>query len=253
MALYHPEPYWNEVATRISYRDKFDLIEGEREPYYRYKRKKAMKLFEEIDFHNKVILEVGSGPGANLYEISKQNPKQLHGVDISDKMISISKNVLENIPVTVTKIDGQHIPFPDQYFDLTLTSTVLQHNTDEQMLLNLVNEICRVTNSEIYIFEKIEKKIKGTELCMGRPINYYKALFEKGNFTLSDVQFLNIQVSYLVSGSIRKLFNKPSHKEGEEISKLSHYLQRLTLPITSLLDPIFKSRREMAMLHFKKI
>jgi len=62
MAVYHPEPYWNTVAKRISYRDKFDLIEGEREPYYRYKRKKVIKLFDKIDFQDKIVLEVGSGP-----------------------------------------------------------------------------------------------------------------------------------------------------------------------------------------------
>jgi ubiquinone/menaquinone biosynthesis C-methylase UbiE len=197
-------------------------------------------------------LEVGSGPGANLYEISKHHPKQLYGVDISDEMISISKKVLEGISVNMTRIDGRHIPYQDGHFDLTLTSTVLQHNTDEQMLLDLVDEICRVTKGEIYIFEKIEKKVKGTELCMGRPINYYKALFEKNNFVLVDVQFINIQISYLVSGAIRKLFNKRSHKEGEEISKISHRLQKLTLPITSRLDNVFKTHRELAMLHFKK-
>lgn len=252
MAAYHPEPYWNAVAKRISYRDKLDLIEGEQEPYYRYKRKKVIKLFDQIDFQDKIVLEVGSGPGANLFEVSKRNPKQLHGIDISGEMITISKKVLENIPVTVTKTDGHHIPFPDRYFDLTFTSTVLQHNTDEQMLLNLIDEIGRVTKSEIYIFERIEKRIRGTELCMGRPVNYYKGLFQKNNFVAADVQFINIQVSYLVSGAIRKLFNKRNHREGEDISRFSHYLQLLTLPVTSFLDKVFKSRRELAMLHFVK-
>jgi ubiquinone/menaquinone biosynthesis C-methylase UbiE len=252
MSAYHPEPYWNAVAKRISHRDKFDLIEGEREPYYRYKRKKAIGLLEKIDFQDKVVLEVGSGPGANLYEISKHHPKQLYGVDISDEMINISKKVLENIPVNVTKIDGRHIPYRDGHFDLSLTSTVLQHNTNEQMLSDLVDEICRVTKDEIYIFEKIEKKLTGTELCMGRPINYYKILFQKNNFALVDVQFINIQISYLVSGTIRKLFNKRSNKEGEEISKISRLLQKLTLPVTSRLDNAFKTQRELALLHFKK-
>jgi len=250
--MYHPEPYWNDVAKRIAYRDKFDLIEGEREPYYRYKRKKAVRLLQTIDFRDKIVLEIGSGPGANIYEISKQNPKELHGVDISDEMIAISRKVLDDKDATIKKIDGRHISYPDQYFDLSFTSTVLQHNTDEKMLVDIIAEICRVTKKDIYIFEKIENKIKGTVLCLGRPIKYYESLFEKHEFRLKQVNFINIQVSFLVSGIIRKLFNSPRRKEGEEISKISHFLQKITLPITSYLDNIFKSRRELGMLHFAK-
>jgi len=51
--LYHPEPYWNEVAKRISRREKAKIIAGDDEPYYRYKREKFLKLFDKIDFRIK--------------------------------------------------------------------------------------------------------------------------------------------------------------------------------------------------------
>jgi ubiquinone/menaquinone biosynthesis C-methylase UbiE len=251
--MYHPEPYWNDVAKRISQREGIKIIAGDDEPYYRYKRKKFLKLLNSIDFHNKIVLEIGSGPGGNLFEIIKKEPKELHGIDISDEMIRISRKFLEGKNVTVTKTNGQQIPFPENYFDLSFTSTVLQHNTDEGMLENRINEICRVTNTDIYIFEKIEKTVKGTELCMGRPIEFYSSLFAENGFQLQKSRFLDIQVSYLVSGAIRKVLNHRKRKEGEPMSGISKVLQKLSLPVTSVLDDVFKSKRELAMLHFRKI
>lgn len=250
--MYHPEPYWNEVAGRISQREGIKIIAGDDEPYYRYKRKKFLRLLDSIEFSDKIVLEIGSGPGGNLFEISKKSPRELHGIDISDEMIRISRKVLENKNVTVTKTDGEKISFPDNYFDLSFTSTVLQHNTNEEMLIKLVDEICRVTRKEIFIFEKIEKSIRGTDLCLGRPVEYYKSIFKKHGFELRETKFLNIQVSFLVSGAIRKLFNSSDKKEGEPMSGISRALQNISLPLTSVLDNVFKSERELAMLYFEK-
>jgi ubiquinone/menaquinone biosynthesis C-methylase UbiE len=252
-SMYHPETYWNEVARRISKREGNQLIAGDDEPYYRYKRKKFLDLFHRIDFHKKKVLELGSGPGGNLLEIMKYQPEELHGADISDEMISVSEKLLNDKNVTITKIDGQNLPYPDKYFDLVFTSTVLQHNTNEAQLVILMKEVSRVAAKDIYLFEKIEKKIKGTPLCLGRPVAYYEAFFKEQGFTLQKVDYLNIEVSYLVSGTIRKLFNKRGRKEGEPASKFSRLLQRVSLPVTSVLDKIFKARRNVSMLHFTAI
>lgn len=250
--MYHPEPYWNLVAKQIAQRVQGNLIAGDDEPYYEYKRNKFLSFFQKIDFTDKVVLEAGSGPGGNLLEVYKAAPKELHGVDISDDMVSISKNIVKDTNIIITKTDGAHIPYADKYFDLSFTSTVLQHNTDEQMLFQLVGEICRVTKTDIFIFERIENQVKGNELCLGRPIAYYKEIFSKNGFALNRVSFLNIQASYLVSGAIRKLFNPASRKEGEPATKFSKFLQRLTLPVTSRIDPVLKMNRDLAMLHFTR-
>lgn len=250
--MYHPETYWNEVAERISERKKYKIIAGDDEPYYRYKRNKFLKLFNQINFFNKKVLEVGSGPGGNLWQAQKKNPKELHGVDISDQMISISKEVLKEINVEIKKIDGAYIPYKDLYFNVCYTSTVLQHNTDEEVLVKLISEMCRVTKDEIYIFERIEKKITGTELCLGRPVDYYRYIFQQNGFELMNVGFLNVQVSYWVSGTIRKLFNKRNKKEGEPVSILLSFLQHITLPVTSILDLFLTRKRDLAMMQFQR-
>jgi len=248
---YEPEKYWNDVAKRIAERYEGKFIAGDDDPFYHYKREKFLRLLREISFSDKVVLEVGPGPGGNLIEVLSLSPKELHGADISDEMLSIAKKVLHGQNVTLTKADHQ-LPYPDRYFDIAYTVTVLQHNTDEFMLQEVVEEICRVSKGDIFIFERIEKVVKGTSLCLGRPVSYYEQLFNRRGFKLKEKNYLNIQVSYLICGMIRKLFNKAKRKEGEKVSPTSVFLQKVVLPITRKLDTVFKANRDLAMLHFER-
>jgi ubiquinone/menaquinone biosynthesis C-methylase UbiE len=249
---YNPEIYWDNVAKSIAARNDLKIIAGDDEPYYRYKRKRFLELFDTIDFENKKVLEIGSGPGGNLEYLAKKNCKEIVGVDISSKMIELSKRNLSGKNIQVQKIDGLSLPFDTNYFDLAFTSTVLQHNTDEIQLSKLIKEICRVAHSEVIIFERIEKKVKGHETNLGRPVEYYTRFFKANGFVLVSTHFLAIQVSYYVSGAIRKICNRTLRKEGEPVSKLSSLLQKLTLPITKLLDKLVSGNRDLGMICFKK-
>ena len=208
---YHPEPYWTAVANRILQREDNNVIAGDDEPYYRYKRKKFLKLLGSLDFSGKVVLELGPGPGGNLNFVSGRGPKRLVGADISEQMLKLSK-VNNPTGVELVKIDGEHLPFKDDEFDLTFTATVLQHNTDEAMLRQIVGELCRVTRKELSLFEKVESTIKGDELCLGRPVSYYEEMVKPFGFRLKEVKYINLNVSFYVSGAIRKLLN-PSTRQ----------------------------------------
>lgn len=250
MGNYHPEEYWSDLARRTS-AQKYGVVAGDVEPFYEYKRAKFLELFRNIDFQNKKVLEVGCGPGANLIEIMKLNPAELKAVDISHEMISEAKrNTKEK--VEIIKTNGVEIDFLDQYFDVVFTVTVLQHNTDEPMLEKLIDSICRVSGSDVYLFERIEHRIKGNELNMGRPISYYSNLMDKHGFNIQSVDFLNIDVSYIMAGLSRKLFNSTNRKEGDPLSSISLQIQKTCLPFTKRMDPLVRWNRELAMLKFSK-
>ena len=250
---YHPEPYWSVVAKRIEERGDQNIIAGDDEPFYRYKRVKFVELLNTVDFKNKRVLEIGSGPGGNLIEIAKSNPSELCGVDISQNMIDLSKNIIGNRKVTLIKINGTELPFSDKYFDIAFTATVLQHNSDEKMLDALIQSICRVTKNEVVLFELIESKFKGTGLCVGRPQKYYEDICEKYNFRLISTEYLDIQASYYVCGSIRILMNSSSRKEGMALNRPSVLMQSMLLPITKKLDKIFKPKRDVAKMTFRRV
>jgi len=250
---YHPENYWSEVGQRIEERENGkNVIAGDDEPYYRYKRREFLKLLNEVDFKGKSVLEVGHGPGGNLLEVWKHEPSRLEGVDISEQMVKLAQNKIPR-EITVQKINGIELPFPADEFDIVFTATVLQHNTNEQMLKDLMKEIARVSKDSIILFERIEREVKGDELCLGRPVEYYSAIMSDYGYGLETTKFINIRTSYYVSGVIRKVLNPGSRKEGEPLNKLSEILQIATLPITSIADKVFKSNKDIGRLQFRKI
>lgn len=248
---YKPEEYWSEVGRLIGSREEKNVIAGDDEPFYHYKRQVFLSLLHGVNFQGRDVVELGSGPGGNLFEISKHKPSRLSGIDISQTMVDLATKNFGHL-ATIHKTDGNGLAFNDNHFEVAITATVLQHNTDAQMLERVIAELCRVVAKEIYIFERIESKLKGDELCMGRPVKYYEELFNKHGFTLEEVVFSNIQISYLVCGAIRKGLNPSSRKEGEPLNGISIFLQKITLPITKILDKIFPAKRDLARLKFVK-
>ncbi|MBK8111287.1 MAG: class I SAM-dependent methyltransferase [Saprospiraceae bacterium] len=182
----------------------------------------------------------------------KKKPAVLNGVDISSDMIALAK---KHVPASVEifKSNGTQLPFGDHQFDIIFTATVLQHNTDDAMLRELIAEICRVSGDRVYIFERIESSIKGDALCLGRPVDYYTSIFKAHGFELQETQFINIRVSYYICGAIRKLLNPKDRKEGEPLNGISIFLQNAFLLVTPLLDRIFTSGKDVGKLVFKKI
>ncbi|MCH8554688.1 MAG: class I SAM-dependent methyltransferase [Schleiferiaceae bacterium] len=250
---YHPEKYWSEVGAKIKEReDGKNVIAGDDEPYYRYKRDRFLELLNSVDFSGKRVLEIGFGPGGNLQEVYKHKPAKLMGADISQEMVNLAKSKLPK-DIELVKINGTELPFEDGAFDIVFTATVLQHNTDEAMLKKIIKEICRVSGDKVYLFERIESTILGDELCYGRPIAYYEALMKENGYALLSKRHINVRVSYYVAGAIRKGLNPKTRKEGDPLTPFSLKLQKITLPISKKLDKVFKSGKDVTKLEFVKM
>ncbi len=249
---YSPEIYWDEVAIRIQERKQESFLAGDDEPYYHYKRRLFLKLLHAMPVKGKKVLEIGSGPGGNLLEMINDQPAELTGTDISEAMVELATKRVNEHAARIIKINGENLPFENNSFDIAFTATVLQHITDDKKAAALIKEMCRATTGDIYIYERIERKRKENFSNTGRTVNEYAVHFNNGGFILQDKKFLPLQASYFVCGAIRKLFNKRNRKEGERLSRVSVLLQRVTLPVTKLLDKILKPKRGLAMLHFKK-
>lgn len=250
---YNPESYWDAVAERIALRQHLKIIAGDDEPYYRYKRKKFLELLGTIDFSDKTVLEIGSGPGGNLDFIYSKGCKKIAGADISQQMIALSKKLLAGKEIDIYKINGKDLPFADHSFDVVFTSTVLQHNTDEDLLHRLIKEICRVAKHQVLLFERIESKITGHESNVGRPVRYYQNILSAGNFRLVEKHALPVCASYFVCGAIRKIFNRKSRVEGAPLSPVSMALQKLALPLTSIIDKTITANKDVMLLKFDRV
>lgn len=249
---YQPEPYWSEVAGRIASRADQNIIAGDDEPFYDYKRARLLEMLDTVDFTGRSVLEIGPGPGGNLAFISTKNPARLVGADISQDMLGLAGKNLAGKEVELFKTNGTVLPFEDNTFDIVITVTVLQHNTDEQMLLALIKEISRVSKDQVIIFEQTHTSMKGDELCYWRPVSHYENAFQQNNFALKETLYSNIYTSYLVCGAIRKLLNPKTREEGEPLNKLSIFLENATLPVTKQLDKIITPATDLTKLVFTK-
>jgi ubiquinone/menaquinone biosynthesis C-methylase UbiE len=74
-------------------------------------------LAQEIDGRD--LLEIGSGDGTQLFELSKRCSAQ--GIELVDSPYAASR------PSHVKTYDGRHIPFADANFDVVFSSNVLEH------------------------------------------------------------------------------------------------------------------------------
>jgi len=248
---YQPEKYWDDVATNIEMRDNLEVIAGDDDPYYVYKRKLVMNVMQRLDWNKLNILEVGPGPGGNLEWMLQHGVSHVTGADLSARMIEIASERLKKYSqVSIVKTDGSTLPFPDQSFDRAITVTVLQHITNNQILEELVKEICRTSKKEIVIFERIESQIKGHESNQGRPVDFYKKMFADNGFALLTVEYLPLQASFYACGAIRKVLQRNKHTEGKLQSGLVYAMQKAILPFTKLADRFIKSERDVAMLYF---
>ena len=125
-----------------------------------YIRGEFEEIFRNLDIFKSSILEVGSGAGANLEICIENHAKRIVACDISDKLLNLAKSRL-NKKCEFILIDGESIPLDNNEINSSFTVTVLQHISNEKMLKNLISEICRVTSSNVVLFEDIAPEGNG--------------------------------------------------------------------------------------------
>lgn len=257
MADYDVETYWSRVAGEIMQRGHGNVVAGDDNPFFRYKRTKFLEKFlHTLDFDSKVVLELGCGPGGNLAEIIQRSaPKKIIGADISQTMIKIAKDNLagHNTAVEFHKIDGVNLPFADRSVDLSYTVTVLQHNTDGGALKALAREICRVTNGTIVLIEDTGNQgLNGTGSFIARRVDVYESLFSEGGFEVLECLHLNTRLSYLGYALVSHILVSKKHQEGEPIGIVPKAIMAALLPVSRILDDVFVEKRGLTRMVFTR-
>lgn len=258
---YDPETYWSYVGQEIQKRADDNVIAGDDNPYYAYKRSKFLRRFlDTIDFRSKTIMEVGFGPGGNLRHIvTHHRPASILGADISQTMYDIAQRNLRSYGnVRLAKIDGSHLPFDSRSVDLSFTVTVLQHVTDATMLKALISDICRVTRDTVVVMEDIghHQLLDAEGAGINRTVDAYKNLFAEHGFQLRDVQFLNTKVSrrwYEFAWRVYSRVFGRQHHEGDQINPAGKLLIGLPLAVTRIFDDLQTEAQNLAKLTFMRM
>jgi SAM-dependent methyltransferase len=257
MARYNAAEHWSDVATKAGGRGgRGRLVAGDDAPYYRYKRRLFLQKFlSQIPTEDKSILEVGCGPGGNLVELLRRNPKRLVGCDVAPAMVEAARQEREAEGAEIVLIDGESLPFADQEFDLSFTVTVLMHNP-EQRKAQIIGEMCRTTRSQIYLIEDTfppspsaraattEDEASGGIGAYGsffpRAVGEYADSCAKGGFALVDTQYLETFASHYLFAFLSTRLDKQRTAEGEGFSRLHWGVETAMQPLTRQLDRVIR-------------
>jgi SAM-dependent methyltransferase len=256
---YQMEQHWSNVGERVDDRAGENLLAGDDSPYYRYKADLFSQKFRPlIPVSGRAVLDVGCGPGGTLGWMAEQKPRRLVGCDQSSRMVALAT---QNVPeAEVVQVDGESLPFSNEEFDVVTTVTVLQHNPDDRRAA-VLREICRVSNSDILLFEDIAKYMPvrrtsggGTyNNFYGRPVGWYAGVCSAYGFDLVETRYLETYVSRRVELFLSAHLNSRGRTEGSAISRWHRDLERLTIPVTRRLDEVVKAvDGEIALMWFKR-
>lgn len=264
---YTPREYWSAVAEEVERRPGQSLTAGDDSPFIKYKHEAFVeRMLKRVPFEGKAVLEVGCGPGGNLVEVMGADPRRLVGCDVSPKMIELAgKNTAGRVEC-VELADGA-LPFETEEFDISFTSTVLQHNRDETVR-GLIAEMSRVTAETIYLFEDTTSRSRDLGRFVGwitggtvttksyflRPVSYYAQLFATHGFDLVDVGPLNVYASDVMRVAVwfldARVTRSRGRREGERLSLFQERAEHLLLPLTKAVDPKIKQRQGLTAMTF---
>lgn len=166
----------------------------------------AEKIYVSEDFYNEVlniepnfygdILEAGVGQGVVLENIVRRggdNIKSLTGIDISDRLIEMTRARLPS--AVILKADAEAMPFPDSSFDFVVMVDTFQYLLDFDTALNEVRRVLRsdgifivtVPNRHWILFDEYIKKRKNIQPVQDHFFTYaeMKALLMTHGFDIT--------------------------------------------------------------------
>ncbi len=118
------------------------------------------RRFRDAPKHSVKVLEVGCGPGANVWFLHREG-FAVHGIDVSPSAIGIASKRLatENIGIPSPLADLRvgnfsQLPWPDETFDVVIDVFALYANTTPVIALALA-EISRVLKPSGLMYSKL--------------------------------------------------------------------------------------------------
>ncbi|MBK9015981.1 MAG: class I SAM-dependent methyltransferase [Saprospiraceae bacterium] len=245
-----------------------------RTPFDIYRKDKLIKLLNLRQLaEDRSVLEIGCGVGDLLKEIANYKPKELYGVDSSEKMVAYAREYLKDEKVDVQLANVFRLPFPEKSFDLVVVMSEFQHVPDNKQVERLIYEVCRVSRQWVILVEETAPEEMIKDNLIARTIEQYKAEMKKKRFFLRSVDILDIAATSYVYTSrrnpwhwIRWVFSPllyllgfpssvmkmPTNEEKIPDSELAMKLQAMTLPFATSLDSVFRKVEGTTVMRFER-
>ncbi|MFZ2151891.1 MAG: methyltransferase domain-containing protein [Minisyncoccia bacterium] len=158
------------------------------------------------------LLDAGCAHGRLVPTLLKHNLKKENytGIDISENLIDKAKELFPDIRFDVG--DVCNLPYQDSMFDVTISSAVLHHIPSQELRVQMIQELVRVTKPGGKIILLVWNAFHFPHLWKSITISYIKALFTFGKYERGDMYLpffgkdTKRYVHAFTEKSLRKLF-----------------------------------------------
>lgn len=106
-------------------------------------RRRAVKHLLKQNIKSDYILDLASGSGDLAFELLKLGPKKIYSVDLSMEMLKINKAKLNSDRNVIIHADAEHLPFEDNYIDVTGISFGVRNFKSLQKCLEEIRRVMK--------------------------------------------------------------------------------------------------------------
>jgi len=214
-------------------------------PFEEYLLEKRRQMLMSENFQGREVLEVGIFKGDNLHQIALRRPQALYGAAYTEADRRRAQRELTGLEVDVATIESDSLPFPDFAFDLVFSDTFFQFLTDENNFKSLLADSCRVCDDRLVLIEHTEEKnvVQNGMAC--RTVKTYAGICKKNDLELASVSYINAAISIRFNTFLFRHFPPDS-----DARPLAIFLQKLSLPVTKILDSFFPASHHLTKMVF---
>jgi ubiquinone/menaquinone biosynthesis C-methylase UbiE len=141
------QEFWNRRSCGEVYATGESLVEQlEAQARARYYLEPYIFGFARFaDGRGRDVLEIGVGMGADHLQWAKASPRSLTGIDLTPRAIEITRARIDayGLSSTLECADAEHLPFPDNSFDIVYSWGVLHHSPDTPRAISEVHRVLR--------------------------------------------------------------------------------------------------------------
>jgi len=151
--------FWNDESCGERYvKGSSDIDKFLSQEVARYKLEPYIKTFGNFEqFKNKNVLEIGVGLGCDHSQIAKSKPKNLTGVDITERAIENTKRRFDilNLKSTLKTDNAENLSLKSETFDIVYSWGVLHHSPDTKKCFKEVYRVLKPGGfAKIMIYHK---------------------------------------------------------------------------------------------------